>query len=101
MKELIAELIPYALAGFYTMVGVGGTVGYYRRNGNGKWNGQSERRSEPPVTIQNEPTVTLRECDLRHKGMERELKEGNRRMTGVETQMQKLNDTIIKHYEKT
>ena len=42
MKELIAELRPFALAGFYALVGIGGTVQYYRRNGNGKYVTRSE-----------------------------------------------------------
>lgn len=90
MKELIAQLFPYALVGFGALVGVGGSKWHVRRNG--KWNGQNERRIEP--------TVTLRECTLRHEGIEKELKEGNRRMSGIETQMQRLNDTIIQHFAR-
>lgn len=90
MPELIAQLIPYILVGAGALAGIGGTVKYYRGNNNGKWNGQAERRIEP--------TITLRECDLRHKGIEKELKEGNRRMSGVEKQVRELNNHIIQHF---
>lgn len=92
MKQLIAELVPYALVGFGAFVGVGGSKWHGRRNGNGKWNGRDERRIEP--------TVTLRECDLRHEGIEKELKEGNRRMSGVEDQVRELNNHIIEHFAR-
>ncbi len=46
MTELVTQLTPYALAGFYALVGVGGTVGYYRRNGNNNGTGQYVTRKE-------------------------------------------------------
>lgn len=90
MKQLIAELAPYALVGFGALVGVGGSAWHGRRNG--KWNGRDERRIEP--------IVTQRECNLRHEGIEKELKEGNRRMSGVEDQVRELNSHIIKHFAR-
>lgn len=94
--EQFPPYLPQALYGLgILLAGYGGSRWQNRRNGNGngKWNGQSERRTEP--------TITLRECDLRHTGIERELKEGNRRMGDMERQVLRLNNTIIKHYEKT
>lgn len=92
--EPLVTYLPQAVYGLgMLLAGFGGSKLHSRRNGNG-WNGQNERRVV-------EPTVTLRECDLRHEGIEKELREGNRRMGGIEVQMQGLNDTIIKHYEKT
>lgn len=92
MKELVKELAPYVLPVLSGLLGWGSTVKYYRVNGNGKWNGQSERRSEPLVTQSN--------CKLRHIGIEKELKGFSRRMGEMTIQMQGLNNTIIKHYEK-
>lgn len=97
MDELIAKLIPLAWIGFGSLVGIGGNKWYYRRqNGNGNghshWDGEDERRAEP--------IVTRRECELTHKGIESELKEGNRRMGSVETLIGTLNTTILKHFDK-
>lgn len=88
MEQLTAYL-PEALYGLgMLLAGFGGSRWYGRRNGNGS--GQNERRIEP--------TVTLRECNLRHVGIEKELKEGNRRMSGIEEQVRELNNHIIQHF---
>ena len=94
MEEVLAKLIPYAYIGLGVLSGAGVTKYYKSKNGNGhtSWDGEDERRSEP--------LVTRRECELTHKGIENELKEGNRRMGRLEKQFGTLNDTILKHFDK-
>lgn len=46
MKELIAELLPYALVGFGGLVGLGGSKLYGRRNGNSNGTGRYVTRKE-------------------------------------------------------
>lgn len=92
MEELIKILTPYAWRGFCALAGMGGTIAYYKKRANGKWNGQDERRQEP--------CVTQRECGRTHEGIQSALEAGNERMHGIETQFRELNNHLMEHFDK-
>lgn len=95
MNDFIKELMPWVAPIITAFLGAGGNRWYQARQSTLGRNGDKERRSEPP-----QPIVTRRECELTHKGIESELKEGNRRMGSVEKLIGTLNATILKHFDK-
>lgn len=85
MKELIAQLAPYAYLGFGALVGIGGSQWYGRKNGNNNYNGKERRQF-----------VSQHECELTHGGLNNQLAEGNRRMGSMEKTLISINDNLHK-----
>lgn len=84
--EPLPSYVPQALYSLGILLAGYGGHRYGRRNGNG-WDGKKERRTEP--------SVTQRECELIHQGLNTRLDEGNQKMERLGTTLQEVNNNLM------